>query len=207
MPLASISNCTPTRGTPLGAASKSRVNRPRLQLSAGALALALQNVDEHVALLIDGGGEHLAGLDGNGGVARDEDVHQAAESFEAEGKRRNVKQKDIFEPAGENFRLDGRAQRDGFVGVLRGVQARAGRLGGRSGRGGGRRGLRQIPRSRKSPRRSAAPSGMRVWPPTRMTWSRSLGSSLASASERRQCGRVRSTMSRVRSSSSARVSA
>ncbi len=76
---------------PLGAGSKSSVNRPRLQLSLARSRSPLQDVDEHVALMIDGGGEHFAGLDGNGGVARDEDVHEAAKGFEAEGERGNVK--------------------------------------------------------------------------------------------------------------------
>jgi hypothetical protein len=144
------------------------VNRPRLQLSR-PLALALQDVDEHVALMIDGGGEHLAGLDRNGRVARDDDVHQAAKGFDAERKRRDVKQKDILEAAGEDFRLDGRAQRDRFVRILRGVQARAGRLVIILRPGGCRRAPRQIPRSRKSPPTIRRTSGMRVWPPTRMT--------------------------------------
>ena len=47
---------------------------------------------------------------------------------------------------------------------------------------------------------------MRVAPPTRMTSSRSAGASFASASARRQCARVRSTIGRLSSSSSSRVS-
>jgi len=92
------------------------------------LALALQDVDEHVALMIHGGRKHLSGFNGDGRVARDQDVHQAAKSFQPERERSDVKQKDILEAPREYFRLDGGAQRHGFVGVLRGVQARAGRL-------------------------------------------------------------------------------
>ena len=78
-----------------------------------------------LALVVDGGGKHLAGLHGNGGVARNDDVHQAAEGLDAERERRDIEQQNIFETARENFRLDGGAEGDGFVGVLRRVELRA----------------------------------------------------------------------------------
>jgi hypothetical protein len=93
-----------------------------------AFAFTLEDVDQHVALMVDGGGEHLAGLYGNGRVARNDDIHQATESLQAERERRNIKQQNIFETAGENFCLDGRAEGDGLVGVLRGIEFRSERL-------------------------------------------------------------------------------
>ena len=56
----------------------------------GAFTFALEDVDEHLALVVHGGGEDLAGLDGNGAVARDNGVHQAAEGLDAERERGHV---------------------------------------------------------------------------------------------------------------------
>src|SRR5262249_54266692 len=88
----------------------------------GAFALALEHMDEHLALVVHGGGEHFAGFHWNGGVARDNDVHQSAEGFETERERGDIEEKQILESAGENLGLDRRAQRDSFVGILGGVE-------------------------------------------------------------------------------------
>src|SRR5436190_16246260 len=58
----------------------------------GPLALALENVNEHLTLLIDGGGEGLAGLYRNRRVARDDDIHQPAEGLDAERERGHIEQ-------------------------------------------------------------------------------------------------------------------
>ena len=75
--------------------------------------------------MIDRGGEHLAGLYRNRRVARNDHVHQAAEGLEAERQRSDVEQQNILETAGKNLRLDGGAEGDGFVGVLRRIELRA----------------------------------------------------------------------------------
>ena len=92
------------------------------------VALALQNMNEHAALMVHRSGEHFAGLQGDRGVARNNDVHQAAERFDAERQRRHVEQQHVLEAARKNFRLNRRAQRDRFVGILRRVEQRAYRL-------------------------------------------------------------------------------
>ena len=94
----------------------------------GAVPLPLQNMNEHAALMVHRRGEHFAGLQGDRGVARNNDVHQAAERFDAERQRRHVEQQHVLEAARENFRLNRRAQRDRFVGILRRVEQRAYRL-------------------------------------------------------------------------------
>ena len=84
-------------------------------------------MDQHLTLLVHGRGERLAGLHRNGRIARDDHVHQAAEGFEAKGKRGHIQQQEVFEPAGQDFRLNGRAQGHGFFRILRGVQGGAAR--------------------------------------------------------------------------------
>ena len=89
------------------------------------LAFALQDVDEHVALTVHRGREQLARLERNRGVARDQNIHQAAKRFEAKRQRRHVQQQNIFKTAGQNLRLDRRAERHGLVRILRRVELRA----------------------------------------------------------------------------------
>jgi hypothetical protein len=86
-----------------------------------ALAFALQDVDQHIALVIDRGGEQFAGLHRDGGVARDDDIHQSAEGLQPEGKRGDIEQQHLLEPARKNLPLDRSAQGDGFIRVLRRV--------------------------------------------------------------------------------------
>src|SRR5207247_9313783 len=85
----------------------SKVDRkaPKAPVIPGAFALALQNMNEHAPLLIDRGGEHLARFDGNGGVARNDHVHQAAKSFEAEREGRDIGEQNIWKTSGQNLRV------------------------------------------------------------------------------------------------------
>ena len=66
-------------------------------------ALALKHADEHRLLAADGVCEQLAALDRDGGVARDDDVHQAAKCLDAERERRDVEQHDILNRTAEVF--------------------------------------------------------------------------------------------------------
>ncbi len=86
-----------------------------------AFAFALDDVDAHRALARDGVGEHLARFRGDRGVARDDDVGQAAERLDAQGQRRHVEQDHVEHRAGKDAGLDRRAERHGLIGVLRGV--------------------------------------------------------------------------------------
>ena len=85
------------------------------------LTLALKNADEHVVLVRDGIREHLAGLGGDGGVSRDDDVHQAAKGLDPERKRCDIEKKDLTQASSENAGLNGGTESDSLIGVLRGV--------------------------------------------------------------------------------------
>ena len=91
----------------------------------GAVPLPLQNMNEHAALMVQRGGEQFSGLHRDCGVARYDDVHQTAERFDAKREGRHVQQEQVPESARKNLRLDRRAQRDGFVRVLRRIEQRA----------------------------------------------------------------------------------
>ena len=69
-------------------------------------------------------GEHLARLYWNRRVARDDDIHQPAERLDAERQRRDVQQQYVLETTAQNFRLDRRAERDRFIGILSRIQQR-----------------------------------------------------------------------------------
>ena len=117
----------------------------------GHLALALEHVDLHRRLVVLGRGEHLGALGGDGGVALDEPVHDAALGLDAERQRGDVEQQDVFDLALQHAGLDGGADGDDLVGVHALVGLLAGE---RPGRGPGW-------------------TGMRVEPPTSTTWSMS----------------------------------
>ncbi len=63
------------------------------------------------------GGEDLALLGRDGGVALDQLRAHAAEGLDAEGQRGHVEQQDAFDVAAEHAALDGRAVSHAFVGV------------------------------------------------------------------------------------------
>ena len=81
------------------------------------LALALKDVDLNGGLVVSGGGEDLALLGGDGGVALDELGAHAAESLDAEGQRSDVQKEDALDVAAENAALNGRADSDALIGV------------------------------------------------------------------------------------------
>ena len=122
------------------------------------LAFALQNMDEHVALKIHRRREQLAGLHRNRRVARDDDVHQAAKSFQPSDSGVTSSSRTCFETAAQNLRLDRRAERHGLVGILRRVQLRPAGLVKIRAEPQARRASPQIPRSRKVRRQISAPA-------------------------------------------------
>ena len=86
------------------------------------LALALQHVDLHAALVVDGGGEEFARFDRNGGVAVDDHVHQSPEGLDAEGERCDIEQKQVTEATPQDLGLDGRPEGHRLIRILRGVE-------------------------------------------------------------------------------------
>src|SRR5436190_8307219 len=66
-----------------------------------ALAFTLEDVDEHVRLVVDRRRENFAGLDRNSRIAGNNYVHQSSECFDAERERRHVQQQQISETTRE----------------------------------------------------------------------------------------------------------
>ena len=103
MPLASMSKVTSICGTPRRAgAMPSRWKRPRVLLYCGHLALALEDVDLNRGLVVSGGGEDLALLGGDGGVAVDELGEHAAHGLDAQGQGGDVQQQQALDVAAEH---------------------------------------------------------------------------------------------------------
>ncbi len=113
---------------PLRGGLKLQLEAPQFPVVARHFALSLQNADEHGPLPGHGVREHLARLRRERRVARDDDVHQAAERLDAERKRRHVEQHHVAHRPGENARLDRRAERHRLVGVLRKIRLAAKKL-------------------------------------------------------------------------------
>ena len=86
-------------------------------VARGHLALALQHVHRHRALVVVGGREHLLRLGRDGGVLLDQLGHDAAQGLDAERQRRDVEQQHVLDLAAEHAALDGGADRDGLVRV------------------------------------------------------------------------------------------
>ena len=81
------------------------------------LTLALEHVDLNGGLVVRGGGEGLALLYGDGGVALNELGHHAAHGLNAQGQGGDVQQQQVLHVAGEHAALQGRAQSHALVGV------------------------------------------------------------------------------------------
>ena len=81
------------------------------------LALALENLDANLGLVISRGGEGLGLLGGDGGVAVDETGEHTAEGLDTQREGRHVEEEDVLHVAAEDAALDGGAHGDNLVGV------------------------------------------------------------------------------------------
>ena len=81
------------------------------------LTLTLENIDLNCGLVICCGGEDLALLGGDGGIALDELGAYAAESLNTEGQRGYIQKQNALYIAGENAALNCSADCDTFIGV------------------------------------------------------------------------------------------
>ena len=81
------------------------------------VALALEDVDLDLALVVRGRREHLRLRGRDGRVAVDQPGHDAAQGLDAQGQRRDVEQEDVLDLAAEHARLDRGADRHDLVGV------------------------------------------------------------------------------------------
>merc|ERR1719197_1061458 len=97
------------------------VELAELVVVLGARALALEDLNRDSGLIVRVRGEGLRLLGRYGRVARDEDGHDLAGRLEAEREGRHVEEEEVLRlrraGAREDRRLDGRAVRDGLVGV------------------------------------------------------------------------------------------
>ncbi len=83
----------------------------------GHLALALEHMDLDRGLVVGGGGEDLALLGRDGGIALDDLGEDAAQGLKAERERGDVEQQQALDVAAEHAALDGRADGHALVGV------------------------------------------------------------------------------------------
>ncbi len=83
----------------------------------GHITLALQDVDLNAGLVVSGGGEDLALLGGDGGVAVDELGAHAAQGLNAQGQRGDIQQQQALDVALQNAALDGSADSHALIGV------------------------------------------------------------------------------------------
>ncbi|CAE6953032.1 conserved protein of unknown function [Ectopseudomonas oleovorans] len=103
-------------------ATRSRRNLGQVELAEGLvlrrlLALALQHVNGHGALVVVGGGEHLRLLGRDGGVLLDQRGHHATHGFDTQGQRGNVQQQHVLDITSQYRALNGSAHGHGFVRV------------------------------------------------------------------------------------------
>ncbi len=78
-------------------------------VGSGHLTLTLQHVDLHGGLVVGGGGEDLALLDGDGGVALDQTGADAAHGLDAQRQGGDIQQQQTLDVAGQHAGLQGGA--------------------------------------------------------------------------------------------------
>ncbi len=93
------------------------LEQAELLVVAREFTLALQHVDLHLGLAVRGGGEDLALLGRDGGVAVNDLGHDAAHGFHAQRKRGDIQQQQALNLAAENAGLNRGADCDALVGV------------------------------------------------------------------------------------------
>ena len=84
---------------------------------AGKLTLALQDVDLDGGLVVGRGGEDLALVGGDGGVALDDLGAHAAQGLDAQAQRGDVQQQQALDVALQHAALDGGADGHALIGV------------------------------------------------------------------------------------------
>ena len=84
---------------------------------AGKLTLALQHVDLNRGLVVGCGGEHLALVGGDGGVAVDDLGAHAAQSLNAEAQRGDIQQQQTLLLAVQNAALNSSTDSHALIGV------------------------------------------------------------------------------------------
>ncbi|ELZ81405.1 putative NAD-specific glutamate dehydrogenase [Haloferax larsenii JCM 13917] len=83
----------------------------------GHLAFTLEDADLHRRLVVGRGGENLRLFGRDGRVLLDETLEEAALDLDTERQRRHVEEDDVVDFATEDTTLNGRTERDRFVGV------------------------------------------------------------------------------------------
>ena len=106
----------------LGHAAAGRCDPVQIEASQGLvilrhLPLALEHMDLHGGLIVCGGGEDLALLGGDGGVALDEFGHYAAHGLNTQAEGGDVQEQQALHIAHQHTALDGGADGHTLVGV------------------------------------------------------------------------------------------
>src|SRR5665213_3606112 len=126
MPLASMSKVTSIRHATGGGGQVDQLELAQGLVVHRHLALALEHVDLDRGLVVVGGGEHLAPLGRDGGVALDEAVHDRTLGFDAQRQRGHIEEQDVLDLALQHAGLDGGTDGhhlvrvDALVGLLAG---------------------------------------------------------------------------------------
>ena len=107
------------RHTPRRRRNPRKAEAAQALVALGHLALTLQHVDLHRALVGLRCAEHIALAHRNRGVARDQHLHHPSNRFQTEGERRDVVQHQIAQLAGEDPGLHSRTDRHHLIGVHR----------------------------------------------------------------------------------------
>ena len=88
-----------------------------LLVVAGERTLSLEDLDLHTGLVVAVGGEDVALLGRDRGVAGDHRGGDASGGLDREGERGDVEQENVLHVAAENAALDGRADRNNLIGI------------------------------------------------------------------------------------------
>ena len=104
----------------LGRAARGRrdavqMEHAELLVVSGERALSLEDLDLHARLVVAVGGEDVALLGRDRGIAGDHRGGDAAGGFDREGERGDVEQEDVLDVATKHAALNGRADRHDFV--------------------------------------------------------------------------------------------
>ena len=105
-------------GPAFGSRLKTDVEISKFPVVIGHFSFSLQHAKFHDGLPIRCVGESFACLAGDGGIARNQHIHQPSKRFDAKAERSNIEQNHFSERTAKNATLDGGPQCNGFVGVL-----------------------------------------------------------------------------------------
>src|SRR4030042_3401417 len=90
---------------------------PQGSVVSGHVSFSLKDMNLDAGLIVCGRGENLTFLCGNRRIAVDQPGHDAAQGLAPQGKRRYIKEKDIFYFSSQNPSLNRRTQGNNLIRV------------------------------------------------------------------------------------------